>query len=161
MGRAAVTDDGNPAGPTGLPGADNVETIAEQIARAQRLLTGSLSQLRESFCAIASGGAVALPDGADRLHFDRAVVALQSEDTVAQLLERARQRVEELELAVAQARALVSRFEACADRSVTPPSPTARRDAQLSELIAVLQPPAPATQTVRQSAVAPGPLQLF
>ena len=161
MGRAAVTEGGYPGGPAGLAAAENPETIAEQIARAQRLLTGSLSQLRESFCAIASGGAAAFPDGADRLHFDRAVIALQSEDTVAQLLERARQRVDELERTVAQARVLASRVEACTDRSVPPAAPTARRDEQLSELIAVLQPPEPATQPVRQSAVAPGPLQLF
>lgn len=138
------------------------ESISEQISRAESLLAASLAQLRESLLGLAEADP-ATPDLRFRRdHLDQAVIALQSEDTVGQLLSTARCRVEQLELCLSRARALVEDIGAATDRLDQPNSLEGSHADRLAALRAVLAPPEALTRTtVSQRTLTPGPTQIF
>lgn len=138
------------------------ESITQQVARAQRLLAASLTLLRDSFVSIADDEYATLPaDSIRRQHFERAVIALQSEDSVGQLLELIRQRTEKLERAVSRARSLVGECgEEPPQNGSHAPCPLCS-GTRFAELRAALRVPDTASQSVTQSQVAPGHTQLF
>lgn len=162
MDGAHRTDSRHGAATAPLLAAEHTESIAEQIARAHRLLESSLAQLRDCFLAMADISRVALDTEPGRQHFERAVIALQSEDTVGQLLTLTRQRAEDLERSHAQARALVAEIMACPDQQGAPQSAQSDRDARLAALCAILKlPDSGLSPAVGQRTLAPGALQLF
>lgn len=162
MDGAERTDGRRAAATAPLLTSGHAESIAEQIARAQRLVESSLAQLRESFLALADISPAALDTEPGRYHFERAVIALQSEDTVGQLLALTRQRAEDLERSLAQARTLIGEIVPGPDHLRAPQAAQACCDTRLAALCAVLNlPEAGLSPTVKQSSVAPGAMQLF
>ena len=161
MGETQRADDQR-AVATPPPGLGQAESISGQIARARRLLESSLAQLRESFLALTDRDPAALDTDHNRQHFERAVIALQSEDTIGQLLILTGRRAEELERTLEHARALVS--EILADPGDTGKSQPcqAHRDDRLAALFTLLDlSEADASPSVGQHSVSPGALQLF
>ena len=162
MGDTQQADDQRAAAIPSPPGLGTAESIAAQIARARRLLESSLAQLRESFLALADRNPAALDTEYGRQHFERAVIALQSEDTVGQLLTLTGRRAEELERTLERARVLVGEILAGPDGGGTPQPGQAHRDDRLAALCALLDlSEASASPAVRQHSVSPGSLQLF
>jgi len=145
-----------------VPTDARVESISEQIARAESLLSASLAQLRESFLALADVDQAAPDARLERERLHQAVIALQSEDAVGQLLAGARHRVEQLELTLSRARALTDDFGTTEDRPDLTPASEGRHANRLAALRAVLAMPERSVQaTVSQRAISPGPTQLF
>jgi hypothetical protein len=162
MGDEQRADDHGAAPIESPPGAGPAESISGQIARAQRLLASSLAQLRESFLALADSNPAALDTEVGRQHFERAVIALQSEDTVGQLLTLTGQRAEDLERTLEHMRVLIGEILAAPDGSATPQARQSHRDDRLAAMLALLDPAEKdASPTVRQHCVSPGALQLF
>lgn len=126
----------------------------EQITRAQALLADSLGQLRESFTALLAlqaGGWAASP------HLERAIVALQSEDLVSQLLAHTSGRMERLTQAVCHL------HEATHTLAATPDEKNQREalEATLRKVVYLLQAEQGQGQPVLQQNVTSGPVQLF
>ncbi|MFZ4499621.1 MAG: hypothetical protein ACOYMX_07945 [Burkholderiales bacterium] len=162
MGDPQRADDPCAATVESPSGSAPAESISGQIARAQRLLGSSLAQLRESFMALANSNAAALDTEHGRQQFERAVIALQSEDTVGQLLTLTGRRAEDLERTLERARVLISEILADPDGGAMPQARQAHRDERLAALLALLDPAdSGASPTVRQHCVSPGTLQLF
>lgn len=80
----------------GSSGLAQLATTTEQISRAQDLLNQALGHLRENFAAIAMAEPGAQGQSERLQHLEQAVIALQSEDMVGQLLEHIRRRTEQL-----------------------------------------------------------------
>ena len=90
------------------------------------------------------------------------MIALQSEDTVGQLLTLTGRRAEDLERTLERARVLISEILADPDGGAMPQARQAHRDERLAALLALLDPAdSGASPTVRQHCVSPGTLQLF
>lgn len=135
---------------------DTDETSA-QIARARAVLTESLAQLRESFQVLVMAE---FEEPRDRQHYiEQAMIALQSEDTVGQLLDHARERALRLEKV---AELLSSLTEACESRAG---ESDARRlasiEARLKEVSDAIHEMSRLPQPVQQGSLASGPVQLF
>jgi hypothetical protein len=69
-----------------------LDATAEQIRRAQELLAAAMKHLRESFAAMASVPSTSEGHAQHRLQLEEAVIALQSEDAVGQVLDNVRVR---------------------------------------------------------------------